>query len=60
MHPELKWIFLLLLGLFVAWIVTGGPARVEENKKNPFLEEPAPIQGGQIYGLDELKDRTRP
>ena len=58
MHSELKWFLLLFLGLWVAWLVTGGPAHIQENRARPFLEQPS--DGGQTYTLDELKDRTRP
>lgn len=60
MHPELKWFFLLILILFVAWVATNGPARIPENQDRPFLEQPAPVESGQTYTLEQLKDRTRP
>lgn len=60
MHEEIKWLLLLIIALFVGWVLTNGPARVADNKDKPFIEEPAPLSNGQVYGLDELKDRTRP
>lgn len=60
MHPELKWFILLFIGLWVAWFVTGGPDRIQTNRQNPFIEEFTIDHTGQIYSLDELKDRTRP
>ncbi len=60
MHSELKWFLILLAGLWLAWFATGGPDRNEINRTHPFIEQPAPIEGGNIYTLQELKDRTRP
>jgi len=60
MDPELTWFFILLGLLWLGWFVTGGPSRIQTNRTHPFLEQPAPIEGGQIYTLQELKDRTRP
>ncbi len=59
MHPDLRWLFILLIALFALWVLTGGPERVE-NRNAPFLEQPAPVEGGQVYTLEQLKDRTRP
>ena len=58
MHPEIKWLLLLLVGLWLAWFVTGGPDRVMTNRQNPFIEEQ--YNGGKIYSIDELKNGTRP
>lgn len=60
MYNELKWFLLLFFGLWVAWLVTGGTERISVNRTHPFLEEPAPIDQGRIYTLEELKERTRP
>ena len=57
---ELKWFFIFIALLFVAWLYTGGLDRVDVNRQNPFIEQPAPVESGKIYGIDELKDRTRP
>lgn len=38
-----------LLALFILWIFTGGPERTE-NKYNPFLRQPAPIEDFSVYG----------
>jgi hypothetical protein len=56
---ELKWFLIGGLVLFVLWAMTGGPSRME-NKEHPFLEQPAPIESGQPYTLEQLRDRTRP
>jgi len=56
---ELGWFLLLIVGLFFAWVLTGGPARVE-NRNKPFLEQPAPVESGQPYTLEQLRDRTKP
>jgi hypothetical protein len=60
MHPELKWFFILLGVLWLAWFFSGGPARVQTNRQNPFIEESSIDKVGEIYSLEELKDRTRP
>lgn len=42
----------VLIGLFLIWLIwvySGGPARVEEAKK-PFLKPPAPLNTGAVYG----------
>ncbi len=58
MHSELKWFLLLLLGLWVAWLATGGPDRITVNRQNPFLE--SPTEGGNIYSLEDLRNGRRP
>ncbi len=60
MHFELKWFIFLFVGLWLAWLVTGGPDRKAFNRTHPFLEEPSPVDSGKVYTLDELKDRNRP
>ncbi len=47
MHSELKWFLLLFVGLWLAWLVTGGPSRIQQNRANPFIQET--YNGGQIY-----------
>ncbi len=53
---ELKWFILALVILWILWVLTGGPAH-QESKTRPFIEQPAPIEGGNPYTLDELRDR---
>lgn len=53
---DLKWFLLLFLGLWVLWLITGGPTRYE-NRYRPFLEQPAPIEGGQPYTVQELRQK---
>ncbi len=53
---DLKWFLLLCIGLWVLWLLTGGPAR-NENRYRPLLEQPAPIEGGKPYTIEELKNR---
>lgn len=60
MHPEIKWFLILIALLWLAWFFTGGPTRIQTNRTHPFIEQPAPIEGGKIYTLDELKNRTQP
>lgn len=42
-------VLLGLGGLFVLWLFTGGPERTE-NKYNPFLRQPAPVEDFSVYG----------
>jgi hypothetical protein len=53
---ELKWFLLLFFGLWVLWVLTGGPERVE-NRQRPFIEQPSPIEGGRTYTVEELKNK---
>lgn len=55
---ELKWFLLLFFGLWLFWLITGGATRYE-NRTRPFLEQPAPIEGGQPYTLEELRQRNQ-
>jgi|APSaa5957512622_1039677.scaffolds.fasta_scaffold62340_2 hypothetical protein len=47
--------FILAFGIivYVLWLMTGGMERVE-NREKPFLQEPAPLDSGEVYGLDEI------
>ncbi len=54
MDGTLRWFILAIIGLWIVWVLTGGPERLE-NKDKPFLEQPAPIEGGHIYTIEELK-----
>jgi hypothetical protein len=38
----LKWILGVLVFLFIAWLVTGGPERYQQLKPKPFEEPPSP------------------
>jgi hypothetical protein len=50
---ELKWFLLFFLLLYVVWLLTGGPAA--QDKNDQFLHQPAPIENGQTYNIDEYK-----
>ncbi len=54
---ELKWFLLAFFGLWALWVLTGGPARIE-NRKRPFLEQPSPIESGKPYTVQELKTKN--
>ncbi len=56
MHPELKWFLLLLLGLWIGWLVTGGPTRIQENRTHPFLKQPTSGDDTRIYSYQEIKN----
>lgn len=46
---DLKWLLIILIGLWFIWFFAGGrmhPKAVE----GPFLEPPAPLDGGNVYG----------
>jgi hypothetical protein len=53
---ELKWFIYAFVGLWVLWLITGGPTRYE-NRTRPLLEEPAPLQGGRPYTIQDLKNQ---
>lgn len=53
---ELKWFLLAFFVLWVLWVITGGPARLD-NKQRPFLKQPAPIESGETYTLKEFKTK---
>ncbi len=53
---ELKWFIYAFIGLWILWLITGGPTRFE-NRNRQLLEQPAPIEGGRPYKIDELKNR---
>ncbi|HVY36070.1 MAG TPA: hypothetical protein VG982_02225 [Candidatus Paceibacterota bacterium] len=56
---ELKWFLIALVVMWLLWVVTGGYTHVQ-NINKPFLEQPTPIENGQPYTLQQLKDSTRP
>lgn len=59
MHPDLRWFFIFLALLWVGWYITGGPERTQTNRENPFIQESTPYRSGDIYGVDELKERNK-
>jgi len=44
---EFKWFIVILIGMFMIWVTTGGPNN--ESSKNPFIHQPAPIGQGGTY-----------
>jgi|GEM_PF-2735204 len=52
---EAKWILVLFIILFAAWVATGGPSSM--TRHDQFIEEPAPIQNGQTYNVNDLKEK---
>lgn len=48
----MKWFLLLLIGLYVLWLLSGGPERTD-NKDKPYLQQPE----GQV--LPEATDSFR-
>ncbi len=45
---DVWWILKIMGVLFVLWVLTGGPARLSQNKL--FLKPPAPLDTGETYG----------
>lgn len=55
---ELKWFLLAFIILWVLWLLTGGPSR-NENRYRPLLEQPAPLEGGRPYTIEDLKAKNQ-
>ncbi|MFH1170593.1 MAG: hypothetical protein V1704_03475 [Candidatus Vogelbacteria bacterium] len=53
---DLWWFVAIMIALWILWYATGGPSRPEA-WRGPFIEPPAPISTGEIYGasLDESR-----
>lgn len=43
MVDVLKWFLLMFLGLFVVWVLTGGPQRAEEKNLTPIITAPGGV-----------------
>lgn len=57
MKGTFRWFVLAVVGLWVVWLMTGGPARYE-NKTNQFIDAPkTPGETGRIYNKTELEKR---
>jgi len=56
MNPisDLKWLIFILVILWFAWFLTGGPKHTER-LKGPFLKPPAPMDTGDIYKTPQTK-----
>jgi len=54
---DLKWAGIILVVLWMAWFVTGGPTKFEDNSK-PFLNPPFPLGTGGMYGPDYKIDKA--
>jgi hypothetical protein len=50
---ELKWFLLFFIGLYIIWLLAGGPSA--QDKDNQFLHQPAPVENGQTYNFEEYK-----
>src|SRR3989344_7230169 len=48
---DLWWFVAIMIALWILWYATGGPSRPEA-WRGPFIEPPAPISTGEIYGAD--------
>ncbi len=49
--PDLKWILLILLGVFVLWVLLEGPDRYED-ESGTFIHPPAPLDSGETYNTN--------
>lgn len=59
MKGTFRWFVLIVVGLWVIWLMTGGPQRYE-NKQNQFIEPPKGLgQAGDIYNINDLKNKNR-
>lgn len=54
----MSFFIIALIILWVLWVLTGGPANVE-NHTRPFLEQPEPVDTGRVYTLEELRERNK-
>ncbi len=46
---DLTWLFIIIVLLWFAWVVTGGAVR-QEALAGPFIKPPAPLNSGVTYG----------
>ena len=46
---DLWWFVAIMMALGLVWYATGGPSRPEA-RQGPFIQPPAPIGAGEIYG----------
>jgi len=50
----LKWILLIFFGLFILWVITGGPERAEQKDLRPIISGPSgvgsPVIGPSVQG----------
>lgn len=46
---DLKWVLWMLVVLFLAWLITGGPGR-SSSRMGLFLKPPAPLGSDEVYG----------
>ncbi len=48
-NADLWWVVAVVAGMWVVWVLSGGPNRVEQGVR-PFIEPPPPISSGRTYG----------
>ncbi len=52
---DLKWLAFVIVGIWIVWVLTGGPSRYEATH-GIFLKPPAPLSTGETYGnIPEIK-----
>ena len=48
-NPGIFWFIVIFIGLYVLWLVSGGPERSVKYKNDKFEQAPAPLDGGKTY-----------
>ena len=56
---DLWWFIAIMIALGLIWYATGGPSRPEAGQ-GPFIQPPAPISTGEIYGAGRSPAPARP
>ena len=47
---DLKWLGMIMVFIWVAWFLSGGPARYEASNQGVLLKPPSPLSTGETYG----------
>lgn len=56
---EFKWFLVALIALWVLWAAAGGYTNDASSKDKPLLHQPSPIENGQPYTVQDLKNQGR-
>ena len=48
-HPEFFWFLIIMIGIFLLWVLSGGPEQSAPTRNNKFIEPLAPLGGGNTY-----------
>lgn len=55
-HPEIFYFILILIGIYVLWLISGGPERASQHKDDKFQRPLAPLDSGNTYDEPLLSD----